>query len=129
MAASHYKLDNLIAVIDRNRLQISGDTERVMTLEPLAERWRAFGWRVAEADGNDIAALVSFFKSCPAKPGKPHLLIAHTIKGKGVREMEHMAKWHHGVPDDGLLASAMRQLEEVERAEWEYPVARPLWRS
>ena len=115
MAASHYKLDNLTAIIDRNRLQISGDTETVMAQEPLAERWRAFGWHVVELDGNDMAALLAEFRKDPLAD-KPRLIIARTVKGKGVKEMENIPKWHHGVPDDELFASAMRQFDEQERS-------------
>lgn len=115
MAASHYGLDNLTAIIDRNRLQISGDTEGVMALEPLAERWRAFGWNVEEVDGHDVAALAPMF-AASAPAGKPRLFIAKTVKGKGVKEMENVAKWHHGVPDADLMASALRQLDEAERS-------------
>ncbi|MCC8180698.1 MAG: transketolase [Planctomycetes bacterium] len=115
MASSHYKLDNLTAIIDRNHLQISGDTENVMAQEPLAERWTAFGWHVVELDGHDMAALVEEFRKAPV-PGKPRMVIAHTIKGKGVKEMENVPKWHHGVPDADLLASAMAQLDEQERS-------------
>lgn len=115
MAASHFKLDNLTGIIDRNRLQISGDTERVMTLEPLAERWRAFGWSVGEVDGHDVSALSAILKAGSPEPGKPRLVLARTVKGKGVKEMENVAKWHHGVPDEATMASAMRQLDEAER--------------
>lgn len=116
MAASNYKLDNLTAIIDRNRLQISGDTESVMTLEPLADRWLAFGWQVGEIDGHDVEALAAAFAAKPVEPGKPRLFIARTVKGKGVREMENVAKWHHGVPDAAMLDSAMKQLDECERS-------------
>ncbi|MDR1534374.1 MAG: transketolase [Planctomycetota bacterium] len=115
MAASHYKLDNLTAIIDRNRLQISGDTETVMAQEPLADRWRAFGWQVVQLDGHDMAALVAEFRREPARD-KPRAIIARTVKGKGVREMENLPRWHHGVPDAELLASAMRQLDAQERS-------------
>lgn len=115
MAAPHYKLDNLTAIIDRNHLQISGDTELVMTQEPMADRWKAFGWHVVELDGNDMAALKAEFHKEPVKD-RPKMIIAHTVKGKGVKEMENVPKWHHGVPDDELLASALRQLEEQERS-------------
>ncbi len=111
MAASHYKLDNLTAVLDRNHLQISGDTENVMSLEPLAERWRAFGWSVREVNGHDIPELQEAFRAAPFEAGKPSLVLAHTTKGRGVKEMENVAKWHHGVPDDAMLASAMAQLQ------------------
>lgn len=115
MAASHYKLDNLTAIIDRNHLQISGDTEQVMAQEPLADRWRAFGWRVVELDGNDMAALTVELRRQPVQ-GEPRMIIAHTVKGRGVKEMENVPKWHHGVPDEELFASAMRQFAEQERS-------------
>ncbi len=114
MAGSHYKLDNLVAIIDRNHLQISGTTEEVIGLEPFADRWRDFGWSVREIDGNDMQQVVSTFDSLPFEKDMPSLIIANTIKGKGVKEMENVAKWHHGVPDQVLLDSAIRQLREQE---------------
>lgn len=116
MAASNYRLDNLTAIIDRNNLQISGNTENVMALEPLAERWRAFGWAVNEVDGHDVNELAAVFGKKPSVDGKPRLFIAKTTKGKGVKEMENVAKWHHGVPDAAMLESAMNQLAECERS-------------
>jgi transketolase len=110
MAAGHYKLDNLIGIVDRNRLQISGNTENVMCLEPLKDKWSAFGWEVTEVVGNDIAKLVSFFKKLPIVTGKPHLVIANTIKGKGVSFMENVPQWHHAVPSEEQLTEAMKQL-------------------
>ncbi|VBB09690.1 Hypothetical protein LUCI_4988 [Lucifera butyrica] len=98
MAASHYKLDNLIAIIDRNGLQITGKTETVMSLEPLNEKWRSFGWKVVEADGHDLAQLQKVLAAVPFMPGKPTLVMAHTTKGKGVSFMENVPHWHHGVP-------------------------------
>lgn len=114
MAASFHRLDNLTAVIDRNRLQISGDTENVMGLEPLADKWTAFGWEVHEVQGNDPDALAAEFAK--NGNGKPRMFIARTTKGKGVAEMENIAKWHHGVPGEELFESAMRQLADAERA-------------
>jgi transketolase len=114
MAGAFYQLDNLIAILDRNHLQISGNTEDVMKLEPLAEKYRSFGWDVVEIDGNDMQQIVDTLQQ-PNKKGVPRLVIAHTIKGKGVKEMENVAKWHHGVPDAALFASAMSQLEETEK--------------
>lgn len=107
MAAGHYKLDNLTAIIDRNGLQISGRTEDVMGLEPMRERWESFGWEVHEVDGNNIEALVELFADLKAN-GKPHLVISRTIKGKGVSYMENVAKWHHGVPTSEQLELAMK---------------------
>lgn len=113
MAASHYKLDNLIAIIDRNGLQISGSTESVMSLEPMQQRWEAFGWNVLEVDGNSIPELLKAFDTFKKnKNGKPHLLIAKTVKGKGVSYMENVAKWHHGVPTDEQLAQAKSEIEK-----------------
>ncbi|GLW24866.1 transketolase [Microbispora triticiradicis] len=93
MSAAHYRLDNLTAVIDRNRLQINGSTEDRMRLEPLADRWRAFGWQVSHADGHDFAELVPALRTPPA-PGGPAVLIADTVKGRGVRHLEHRKQSH-----------------------------------
>lgn len=120
MAAGHYQLDNLIAIIDRNHLQISGSTEDVMHLEPFGDKWKAFGWEVREVAGNDIAALVDLFRKLPAVSGKPHLVIANTTKGKGVSFMENVPKWHHGVPSDEQLEQALKELKQ----QWE-EVANP----
>lgn len=110
MAASHYRLDNLLAIIDRNGLQISGRTEAVMCLEPLRARWESFGWNVLEVDGNDVASLVACLDAWrPA--GKPTLLIARTVKGKGVSFMENTASWHHGVPTGDQLAQALAEID------------------
>lgn len=91
MAAANYKLDNLTAIIDRNSLQISGRTEDVMSVEPLADKWRAFGWDVIEADGNNPDKLQAIFKTVN-ETGKPRLIIAKTIKGYGVKMAENVAK-------------------------------------
>jgi transketolase len=112
MAAGNYKLDNLIAIIDRNRLQISGNTENVMRLEPFRDKWSAFGWEVTEVAGNDIAKLVELFRKLPDVAGKPHLVIANTTKGKGISYMENVAKWHHGVPSEEQLAQALKELQQ-----------------
>lgn len=111
MAASHYNLDNLIAIIDRNNLQISGNTEQVMKLESLVDKWRAFGWEVLEVDGHNIEELVEVFEKLPIQAGKPHVLIAHTVKGKGVSFMENDRKWHHGVPNEQQFEQAMQELD------------------
>ncbi|MEU8197123.1 transketolase [Microbispora amethystogenes] len=93
MSAAHYRLDNLTAVVDRNRLQINGSTEDRMRLEPLADRWRAFGWQVSRADGHDFAELVPALRTPPV-PGGPAVLIADTVKGRGVRHLEHRKQSH-----------------------------------
>jgi transketolase len=112
MSASHYKLDNLIAIIDRNYLQISGNTEDVMSLDSVKDRWKAFGWEVHEAAGNDIETLMNTFDNLSYHNSKPKLIIARTTKGNGISYMENVAKWHHGVPDDEQYALAMKEIEE-----------------
>lgn len=109
MAASNYKLDNLFAYIDRNNLQISGDTEDVMKLDSLRAKYEAFGWDVSEIDGNDIQKIITNFNEAENK-GKPHLIIADTVKGKGVSYMENNVKWHHGVPTKEQLDAALQEL-------------------
>ncbi len=98
MAASHFGLDNLCAVVDRNGLQISGPTEEVMAHEPLGERFRSFGWHVLEVDGNSIPALDASFTAAKTLPGKPTVIISHTTKGYGSELMENKADWHHHLP-------------------------------
>lgn len=99
MAASHYKLDNLCAVVDRNRLQISGNTEDVMAHDDLHERFKSFGWNVIDvADGNDVDQLIAAFAEAKTVKGKPTVVIANTRKGCGSSVMENKAAWHHKVP-------------------------------
>ena len=98
MAGGHYHLDNLVAVIDRNHLQISGNTEDVMAIEDIRQRWTAFGWDVKEMNGDEMQSIVETFDSIDYQNGKPHLLISNTTKGKGVSYMENVASWHHGMP-------------------------------
>ena len=114
MAAAHYKLDNLVAIVDRNYMQITGRTEQVCSLEPLADKFTAFGYAVREVDGHDVAALAEAFDQAPFVPGKPSLVLARTIKGKGVTFMENVAKWHHGVPTDAEYAQALAELDAAE---------------
>lgn len=117
MAASHYHLDNLCAVVDRNRLQISGTTEEVMAQDDLHERFRSFGWHVIDvADGNDIDQLKEAFEEAKEKKGKPTVLIANTVKGKGSPVMENKADWHHKVPNAEELQQIMQDLEERKEA-------------
>jgi len=115
MSAAHYKLDNLVAIVDRNTLQITGRTEDVMRLDPLAQRFAAFGFAVREVDGNDVAALSELFSQVPFEPGKPNLILAHTVKGKGISFIEDTAKWHHHVPTDQEYATAIGELEYSEQ--------------
>lgn len=112
MSASHYKLDNLVAIIDRNTLQISGKTENVMALEPMRDRWEAFGWEVFDTKGNDIEDVLKTFDSFDYSNGKPKLIISHTTKGNGVSYMENGAKWHHGVPNEEQFKLAISEIDE-----------------
>ena len=112
MAAAHYNLDNLIAIVDRNNLQMSGNTEEVMKLEPLKEKWKSFGWEVMLVDGNDVEELENALKSVPKIKNKPTVLIANTKKGKGVSFIEDMADWHHKVPTYEQLQQAIKELSE-----------------
>ena len=117
MAAHQYKLDNLCAVVDRNRLQISGNTEDVMGHDDLHERFRAFGWHVIDvADGNDIDQLHAAFEEAKTVKGQPTVLIANTIKGKGSSVMENKANWHHKVPGEEELAQIRKDLAERKEA-------------
>lgn len=111
MAASHYGLDNLTAIVDRNGLQISGSTEQVMAQESQRERWSAFGWHVLEADGNDVAEISAKLAEAAGFRGKPCVIIAHTVKGYGVSFMENRAEWHHKVPDREQYETAMAELD------------------
>lgn len=115
MTAAHYKLDNLVVVVDRNTLQITGRTEEVNALEPLAQKFEAFGYAVQSIDGNDVASLMEAFDAVPFKVGKPSLILANTIKGKGVSFMEDIKVWHHKVPSDEQLAQALKELSEAQQ--------------
>ena len=117
MAGSHYKLDNLCAVVDRNRLQISGNTEDVMAHDDLHERFASFGWHVIDvADGNDIDQLKAAFDEAKETKGKPTVLIANTVKGKGSSVMENKANWHHKVPNEEDLDQINTFLKESKEA-------------
>lgn len=117
MAASHYCLDNLCAVVDRNRLQISGCTEDVMGHDDLHERFRSFGWHVIDvADGNDIDQLDAAFEEAKTVKGKPTVLIANTVKGCGSPVMENKAAWHHKVPTAQEYSEIIRDFEKRKEA-------------
>ncbi|MHC5247201.1 transketolase [Enterococcus sp. LJL90] len=111
MAAANYKLKNLTAIIDHNGLQISGKTVDVMNSEPLKEKWQAFGWHVIEVDGNNMAELLAAFDS-DENGDKPKMIIANTIKGKGVSFAENQAGWHHKVPTDEQYQQAMAEFDQ-----------------
>lgn len=106
-SATHYKLGNLVAIVDRNGLQYDGPTESVMTLEDFEARWKAFGWDTVSVDGHDVAALVS---ALSRRTEKPLAVIARTVKGKGVSFMEHAVQWHNGVVTQKLFEQAMAEL-------------------
>ncbi len=108
MLSGHRKLVNLTLIIDRNRLQQGAGTEETSGLDPLDEKYRAFGWEVVEVDGHDPAALLTVLGAAPGD--KPRCVIANTVKGKGVSFMENVASWHHGVPNDEQFAQAMKEL-------------------
>jgi len=111
MAAPLYKLDNLIAIVDRNRLCIAGDTEDFLPLEPFEEKWEKFNWEVFSVDGHDFQALFAAFTSAlQNQNGKPKVLIANTVKGKGVSFMENDPKWHAHKVDDAWYAKIMDEL-------------------
>ena len=116
MAGSHYKLDNLCAVIDRNRLQISGCTEDVMHHDSQQARWASFGWNVITVDGHDYDALRSAFAAARECNGKPTVLIAETVKGYGSAVMENKASWHHHVPTDEEYQQIIADFAERKEA-------------
>ncbi len=115
MSASHYRLDNLTVIVDRNELQITGPTEEVVQLEPLDEKFEAFGFEVREVNGNDIGELVRTFDSIPFRQSRPNLVLAKTRKGRGISFMENTPKWHHHVPSEDEYLRAMAELETAEK--------------
>jgi transketolase len=114
MSASHYKLDNLCGIVDVNGLQIDGFTRDVMNLEPLAEKWKAFGWHVIEVDGHNFEELLKAFEEAKNTKGKPTVILAKTVKGKGVSFMENKAEWHGKAPKKEEAEIALRELEALE---------------
>jgi len=110
MAAGHYKLDNLTAIVDRNGLQIVGPTENTMSLEPLSSKWSDFGWNVLEIDGHNIKQIINALKLASTKKDKPTIIIANTIKGKGVSFMEGKAEWHSKCVTEEEMRKALNEL-------------------
>lgn len=115
MSASHYRLDNLVAIVDCNGLQITGRTRDVCSNEPLDAKFAAFGWHVVTVDGHDLAALQAALSASP-RNGQPTAVIANTVKGRGVSFMEGVAKWHHGVPNDAEYQRALAELDQALEA-------------
>ncbi|MFB7665925.1 transketolase [Kitasatospora sp. NPDC056138] len=113
MCAGHYRLDNLVAVVDRNRLQIAGRTDDLMRSEPLADKFASFGWAVREVDGHDVTALKQALTSLPVQEGKPGVIIMNTVKGSGISYMEHNIRWHHKVPTDAEYATAVADVNHA----------------
>lgn len=111
LAAGHFKLDNLIAIVDYNKIQSFGRVEDIMELEPFAAKWKAFNWGVKEVDGHNFKELISALNSTPFKKGRPSVIIAHTIKGKGVSFMENTVEWHYHTPNDEHLKKALEELK------------------
>ena len=113
MAASHYKVTNLVTFVDRNGLMIDGRTEDVMGLEPFAEKWKAFGWIVKETDGHDFGKLAGAIEYARAEERAPVVIMAHTVKGKGVDFMENEVKWHYGGLDSDLMEKAKQSVDRM----------------
>ena len=118
MSAGHFGLDGLTVIVDRNGLQQGDRTESTMRLEPLADKWRAFGWSVREVDGHDHAQLLHTFRATPFEPGRPNCVIAHTHKGNGVSFISDQVPWHHHVPTADEYERAVAELQaELDRLE------------
>jgi len=109
--ASHHRLEHLVAIVDYNKIQSLGRTDDVLRLEPLADKWRAFDWSTSEVDGHDAKALVATLIEAPRVPGRPHVVVAHTVKGKGVSFMEDRLLWHYRSADPAEYARAVAELE------------------
>ncbi len=123
LSAAHYKLDNLCAIIDNNKLQITGPNIEVCNIDPISNKFESFGWSVREVDGHDIKALRKVFASMPFEKDKPSLVIAHTTKGKGIDYMENNLKWHHGVPNveeyKNAIAGLDMEMQRLTELQWQ----------
>ena len=119
MAAAHFKVDSLLAIVDRNRLQVDDFTATVMELEPLADKWSAFGWSVREIDGHDMAAVVDAITASPFEAGKPSVIIANTVKGKGLPFAENRVDFHYHDVDREMVDRAAAILESDDSGEGE----------
>ena len=114
MSASHYKLDNLVAIIDRNGIQIDGSTEQIMALEPLVDKWRAFGWEVIEVDGSNLTEILQGFERTKSIIGKPKVIISFLIKGADVSFMQHTREYHGRAPNEEEYNIALKELEDIK---------------
>lgn len=117
MAAAHYKVDNLCGIVDYNHFQIDGRIEEIMNLEPLANKWEAFGWHVIQCDGHNLKELLEAFAKAKMMKLRPTVIIAHTVKGKGVSFMEHVVDFHGRAPSEKEREIALKELEAIEKAE------------
>lgn len=111
MFAAHNVIDNLCLIVDKNKIQALGDTKDVLCMDPLGDKFKAFQWNVIEIDGHDYSAIIKAFDDFKAYRGKPTVIIANTIKGKGVSYMENVLKWHYSAPNDELLNQALEELK------------------
>jgi transketolase len=112
--APHHKLDNLIVIIDYNKIQSLGAVKDVIDLDPLADKWRAFGWAVRELNGHDLPAIEQAVTQLPFEPGRPSCIVAHTVKGKGVSFMENKLLWHYRAPLGEDMNKALAELEQAK---------------
>ncbi|MBZ4654498.1 MAG: Transketolase protein [Peptococcaceae bacterium] len=110
MTAAHYKLDNVCALVDYNNLQIDGKVEDVKNIAPLSAKWQSFNWHVIEIDGHDLSQVLKAYREAKSQKGKPTVIIAHTIKGKGVSFMENAAEWHGKAPNKAELERALQDI-------------------
>lgn len=112
ICAPHYKLDNLVAILDYNKIQLLGPVSQIMGIKPVAEKWKARGWEVIEIDGHNMSEIDEALEKIEEVKGKPSIIIAHTIKGKGVSFMENTARWHGGAPTEEELKRALEELKD-----------------
>jgi transketolase len=110
--AGHKKLDNLVAIVDYNKIQSFGSTRDVLDLEPFADKWKACKWSASEVDGHGLTALAKVFGSLPFENGKPSVVLANTVKGRGVSFMEHSLDWHYKCPDKAQMSQALGELDD-----------------
>ena len=113
MSAAHFELSNLVVIVDRNRLQLADFTHNIMDIEPLDDKFKAFGFEVHDVNGNEVDQIWKLIESLDTKNGKPKAIIANTIKGRGVSFMENVPAWHHKFPDEDQLKQALRELEDA----------------
>ena len=115
MAAAHYKLDNLVAIVDNNNLQIDGEVDKVMSVYPIVDKFASFGWNVTTCDAHDFDSIHAAFEKTNEKNGKPWVIVQKSVKGKGVSFMENLASWHGTAPNDEQYAQAMADLEAIAK--------------